>query len=54
MTTWTPTSPLAKAVELAGFLYDPDQDIIYSRMDALQRRLGYAYAGGGGLELNDI
>jgi hypothetical protein len=31
------------AVDAAGFLYDPDQDIIYSRMDALQRRLGYAY-----------
>lgn len=41
---WTPTSPLAKLVELAGFLYDPAQDIIYSRMDALQRPLGYAYA----------
>jgi len=44
MTNWTPTSLLAKAVDLAGFLYDPDQDIIYSRMDALQRPLGYAYA----------
>ncbi|GEA90243.1 hypothetical protein CCE01nite_41920 [Cellulomonas cellasea] len=27
----------------AGFLYDPDQDIIYSRMDAPQRSFGYAY-----------
>ena len=27
----------------AGFMYDPDQDIIYSRMDAFQRRLGYAF-----------
>ncbi|WP_332768226.1 DUF4474 domain-containing protein [Phenylobacterium sp.] len=44
MTTWTPTSPLAKLVYVAGFLYDPSQDIIYSRMDALQRNLGYAYA----------
>lgn len=41
---WTPTSPLAKLVYVAGFLYDPVQDIIYSRMDALQRPLGYAYA----------
>ncbi len=42
--SWKPTSPLALAVDLAGFLYDPAQDIIYSRMDALQRPLGYAYA----------
>jgi hypothetical protein len=40
---WTPTSPLAHAVYTAGFLYDPDRDIIYSRMDALQRNFGYAY-----------
>jgi hypothetical protein len=43
VTNWRPTSDLAKVVELAGFLYDPDQDIIYSRMDALQRPLGYGY-----------
>lgn len=42
-TPWTPTSALALAVYGAGFLYDPDQDIIYSRMDALQRNFGYAY-----------
>jgi hypothetical protein len=42
-TPWTPTSALALAVYAAGFLYDPDQDIIYSRMDALQRSFGYAY-----------
>jgi hypothetical protein len=30
-------------VDLAGFLYDPTQDIIYSRKDALQRQFGYAY-----------
>jgi len=42
-TPWTPTSALAHAVYAAGFLYDPRQDIIYSRMDALQRNLGYAY-----------
>ena len=43
MTHWKPTSALAKAVHLAGFDYDPSQDIIYSRMDALQREFGYAY-----------
>lgn len=43
MTSWTPTSQLAKAVQLAGFLYDPDQDIIYSEMYPVQRMLGYAY-----------
>lgn len=41
--SWTPTSALAHAVETAGFRYDPDQDIIYSRLDALQRGFGYAY-----------
>jgi Domain of unknown function (DUF4474) len=40
---WTPTSALANAVYAAGFMYDPQQDIIYSRVDALQRKLGYAY-----------
>jgi hypothetical protein len=40
---WTPTSALAQAVYAAGFAYDPDQDIIYSRMDALQRNFGYAF-----------
>src|SRR4051812_30894892 len=43
MTTWSPTSPLAKVVDLAGFAYDPDQDIIYSKMNAVQRNFGYAY-----------
>jgi hypothetical protein len=42
-TPWTPTSVLAQAVYAAGFLYHPDQDIIYSRMDALQRNFGYAF-----------
>lgn len=41
--TWTPTSALAHAVYAAGFVYDPSQDIIVSRMDALQRNFGYAY-----------
>lgn len=40
---WAPTSVVAKAVFAAGFLYDPGQDIIYSRMDPLQRQFGYAY-----------
>ncbi len=40
---WTPTSLLAKAVYAAGFLYDPGQDIIYSRRDPLQRQFGYGY-----------
>ena len=44
MSNWVPTSRLARLVDLAGFLYDPTQDIIYSRMDALQRPLGYGYA----------
>jgi UDP-2,3-diacylglucosamine pyrophosphatase LpxH len=42
--TWTPTSALAIAVDAAGFRYDPQQDIIYSRMYPLQRYFGYAYA----------
>src|SRR5680860_227608 len=42
-TPWSPTSALAHAVYAAGFVYDPDQDIIYSRLDAPQRLFGYAY-----------
>jgi hypothetical protein len=41
--TWTPTSALAHAVYAAGFVYDPAQDIIVSRMDALQRNFGCAF-----------
>jgi hypothetical protein len=41
---WIPISETAKAVYMAGFQYDPDQDIISSRMDAWQRKFGYAYA----------
>ncbi len=41
--TWTPTSALGHAVFEAGFEYDPAQDIIFSRMDPLQRNFGYAY-----------
>ncbi len=40
---WTPQSLLAQAVDAAGFLYDPRQDIIYSKMYPLQRSFGYAY-----------
>jgi len=40
---WTPQSLLAKAVDAAGFDYDPRQDIIYSKMYPLQRDFGYAY-----------
>jgi hypothetical protein len=43
MTSWTPETPLAKLVYAAGFTYEPSQDIILSRMDALQRHFGYAY-----------
>ena len=43
MAQWSASSPLAKAVVAAGFSYDPQQDIIFSRMDALQRQFGYAY-----------
>lgn len=42
-TPWTPTSALGHAVDAAGFTYDPDQDIIFSRMDPLQRSFGYAF-----------
>lgn len=40
---WTPRSVLAFLVVAAGFWYDPKQDIIFSRMDPLQRDFGYAY-----------
>jgi len=40
---WSPTSNLAKTVYAAGFLYNDRQNIVFSRMDALQRKLGYAY-----------
>jgi hypothetical protein len=41
--SWTPTSALGLAVYAAGFTYDPGQDIILSRPDALQRKFGYAW-----------
>ena len=40
---WRPTSAVGYAVVAAGFLYDPDQDIIYSSMDPQQRRFGFAF-----------
>jgi hypothetical protein len=38
---WKPDTTLAEAVHLAGFLYDPVQDIIFSTMNNFQRQLGY-------------
>ena len=38
---WTPKSPLATAVSAAGFLYDPSQDVIYSKLDAWQQYVGF-------------
>ncbi|MDR3244727.1 MAG: DUF4474 domain-containing protein, partial [Elusimicrobiota bacterium] len=40
-TDWQPSTKLAFAVVLAGFYYDPKQDIIYSTLNNLQRSLGY-------------
>lgn len=40
---WTPTSLVAKAVDEAGLLYDPNQDIIYSKKNAWQHGFGYCY-----------
>jgi UDP-2,3-diacylglucosamine pyrophosphatase LpxH len=52
---WTPRSLLALAVDAAGFRYDPLQDIIYSKMDPLQRKFGYAYGyDAGALAMNAI
>jgi len=38
---WAPHTATARAVAAAGFFYDPAQDIIYSRMDAWQRAVGF-------------
>ena len=43
MTNWTPSSALAKAVLVAGFEYESEQDIIFSIMNPLQRKFGYGY-----------
>jgi hypothetical protein len=38
---WQPKGDIAYIVDAAGFLYDPEQDIIYSSLWNIQRRLGY-------------
>lgn len=43
MPTWVPRTATAKAVVACGFDYDPDHDIIKSRMDAWQRKVGYCW-----------
>ena len=41
---WQPHSPVAHAVYLAGFVYDPAQDIIVSRRDPfIQSRAGFTW-----------
>lgn len=40
---WVPSTVTAKAVADAGFDYDPEQGIIKSRIDAIQRRFGYCW-----------
>lgn len=40
-TTITGNNELDKAIETAGYSYDPKQDIFYSRMYAWQRKMGY-------------
>ena len=42
--TWRAHTPVAHAVEAAGFSYDPDDDLLFSRRDAWQRHAGYCYA----------
>jgi hypothetical protein len=39
---WTAVSDIAKLIAAVGFSYDPDQDIIYSRLDPPQRYFGYS------------
>lgn len=39
--SWKPTSQLANIVVAAGFLYDPEEDIIYSKLHPFQRAGGY-------------
>lgn len=41
--SWTPTTDLAKAVDMAGFEYDSGQDIVQSKMNAWQRSFGYCW-----------
>lgn len=42
--SWQPVSSVAKTVYELGFVYQPEQDIIVSRLDALQRKLGFTWA----------
>ncbi|SPF53262.1 conserved hypothetical protein [Candidatus Desulfosporosinus infrequens] len=37
----TGNAELDEAIHLAGYAYDPKQDIFYSNMDAWQRKIGY-------------
>jgi len=37
----TGNDELDKAIEIAGYSYDPKQDIFYSTMDPWQRDIGY-------------
>lgn len=41
MGSWSPSSRLSQVVHEAGFVYDPGQDIIVSRLDPYQRYAGY-------------
>lgn len=40
-TQGTGNEELDKAIEIAGYAYDPEQDIFYSIMDPWQRKIGY-------------
>lgn len=39
--TWRSNDELDEAIEIAGYSYDPKQDIFYSNMDPWQREIGY-------------
>jgi hypothetical protein len=41
---WAPHTATAHAVFKAGFSYDPQQDIIYSKMDAWQYQVGFTWS----------
>lgn len=40
--SWTPKSPLAKAANEFGLLYDPGQDVVYYKKDSILRHAGYS------------
>jgi hypothetical protein len=50
-TGWQPTSKLAQIIYEAGFEYDPESNLLYARMNANQRDLGYAYFYDEGIPL---